>query len=169
MEISSSGIGYPGPVRDSTASQPDSAQSKVVSASRRVEAPAAEIFDLLTDPARHHIFDGSESVISGRSSNPERLVLGSKFSMDMKMVVPYRMTNEVVEYEKDRLIAWRHFGHHVWRYELEPADGATLVTESFDWGVARFPPFYEWVGYPDRHKQNMTETLKRLEHHLTGR
>ena len=78
------------------------------------------------------------------------------------------MTSEVVEFEEDRVIAWRHFGHHVWRYELEPiTDSKTRVTESFNWGVARFPPFYEWVGYPARHEVNMAKTLERLDAVLT--
>ena len=36
------------------------------------------------------------------------------------------------------------------------------MTESFDWSKARFPPVYEWVGYPDRHRVNMTASLERL-------
>ena len=36
-------------------------------------------------------------------------------------VEPY----EVVEFEEDRRIAWRHYGHHIWRYTLEPTDGGT--------------------------------------------
>lgn len=135
---------------------------RVVSAERLIAAPAATIFDLLADPSAHHRFDGSDTVVSAPDGNPERLSLGARFGMNMRLVVPYRMSNEVVEFEEDRLIAWRHFGHHVWRYELEPVEGGTLVTESFDWSTARFPPFYEWVGYPARHEVNMANTLERL-------
>ncbi len=53
----------------------------------------------------------------------------------MKMGLPYRVSNEVVEYEPDRLIAWRHLGRHRWRYELEPVEGGTRVTETFDWST----------------------------------
>lgn len=147
---------------------PNSDQDRVVSVSRVIAAPPDTIFDLLADPASHHRFDGSSTVIAGRSGNPDRLSLGARFSMDMKMGIPYRMTNEVVAFEENRTIAWRHFGHHVWRYDLEPDEGGTRVTESFDWGQARFPPFYQWVGYPERHRQNMTRTLERLDQHLTG-
>lgn len=136
---------------------------KIVSATRTISAPADVIFDLLANPARHHEIDGSDSVVAARSGNPERLSLGARFGMDMRLGIPYRMTSEVVEFEEDRVIAWRHFGHHVWRYELEPVEDGTRVTESFNWGVARFPPFYEWVGYPARHESNMAKTLERLE------
>ncbi len=139
---------------------------KVVSVSRVIAADPDAIFDLLANPASHQLFDGSGSVMGSRGGNPERLSLGARFGMDMKLGVPYRITSEVTEFEDNRLIAWRHIGRHVWRYELEPVEGGTRVTESFNWGVALFPPFYEWVGYPARHTENMTKTLERLEAHL---
>ncbi len=138
-------------------------EKRVVSVQREIRAEPGEIFDLLADPARHGEFDGSDTIVSAHRSNPERLSLGAKFGMSMRLGLPYRITNEVVEFEEDRLIAWRHLGHHIWRYRLVPTnDGTTLVTESFDWGSARFPPAYEWVGYPARHEVNMAETLERL-------
>lgn len=135
---------------------------RVVSVQRLIQAPAEAIFDLLADPAAHGRFDGSDTVVAARDGNPERLGLGSRFGMDMRIGIPYRISNEVVEFEENRLIAWRHFAHHIWRYRLEPSEGGTLVTESFDWSKARFPPFYEWVGYPAKHRTNMTRTLERL-------
>lgn len=83
--------------------------------------------------------------------------------MDMKLgPLPYRISNEVVEFEENRLIAWAHFGGHRWRYELEPVDGATLVTESFDWSTARIPLAIELMGYPKKHPANIEATLERL-------
>ena len=81
------------------------------------------------------------------------LTLGSKFGMDMKMgPLPYRISNTVVEFEQDRLIAWDHFGKHRWRYELEPlGDGSTTrVTESFDWSTATIPKLIELAGASTR-------------------
>ncbi len=141
---------------------------KIVSASRRIEAPASQIFDLLADPARHREIDGSGTVRNGHPDNPERLALGDSFGMDMKIGVPYRISNEVVEFEENHVIAWRHFGHHVWRYELEADGDATVVTESFNWGVARFPPFYQWMGYPAKSEANMKATLERLDAVMTA-
>lgn len=148
------------------ADNPPTTSKRTVSVSRVINATPDAIFDILADPARHHVIDGSGTVQAGRSGNPERLSLGARFGMDMKMGVPYRITNEVVEFDEDRRIAWRHFGHHIWRYELEPVEGGTRVTESFDWSKARFPPFYEWMGYPAKHEVNMARTLERLEAHL---
>lgn len=146
--------------------RPDSASSdKVVWGTRTIAAPASEIFELLAAPARHAEIDGSDMVQGARPSGPERLSLGAKFGMDMKIFgVPYRISNEVVEFVENERIAWRHIGHHIWRYELTAIDeNSTEVTESFEWGTARFPPMYDWVGYPEKHKGSIAKTLERLE------
>jgi len=134
-----------------------------VSRSRVVDAPPKAVFALLTDPRAHPSFDGSGSVKETLSA-PDRLELGSRFGMRMHLLVPYVITNEVVEYEADRLIAWQHFGHHRWRYELTPLDGGhrTEVTETFDWSTSRAPWFIERMGYPARNAAAMDATLERL-------
>ncbi len=138
-------------------------ERKLVSSERIINAKADIIFDLLADPAKHHIFDGSDTVQAANLDAPDRLSLGAKFGMKMRFGVPYTITNEVIEFEEGRSIAWRHFGHHVWRYELEPTDGGeTRVTESFEWGDARFPPLYEWARYPAKHQRNIEATLEKL-------
>ncbi len=167
------------PAPSSPRSKGPSSDQRIVSVERSIAAPPAAIFELLADPAAHHRFDGSDTVVAARGANPERLSLGARFSMSMKFGLPYRMTNEVVEFEENRLIAWRHFGHHIWRYQLEPVPGptdggqpdnnsTTLVTESFDWSDARFPPLYRWLKYPERHQQNMARTLDRLAELVEG-
>ena len=135
---------------------------RVVSASRVIEASPEAIFDVLADPARHGEIDGSGMVQSARGDS-KRLALGSRFGMDMKLgALPYRITNKVVEFEENRLIAWAHLGGHRWRYELEPVDGGTKVTESFDWSTARIPQAIELMGYPKKHPANIEATLDRL-------
>ena len=135
---------------------------QVVSVSRVVNATPETIFELLTDPARHGEIDGSGMVQQARGES-KRLTMGSKFGMDMKFgFVPYRITNEVVEYEENRLIAWQHVGKHRWRYELEPVEGGTKVTESFDWSTAISPKMIELMGYPKQHRGNIEATLERL-------
>lgn len=102
------------------------------SASTTIAAPAAVVFAILSDPRQHSRIDGSGTVRDS-VSGPDRLVLGSRFGMKMKMGAPYRIQNKVVEFEQDALIAWRHMGLHRWRYELTPtADGGTAVTETWD-------------------------------------
>lgn len=135
---------------------------RVVSASRVVPASPEDVFALLADPARHAEIDGSDMVQQVRGESG-RLRMGSKFGMDMKFgFLPYRITNEVVEFEENRLIAWQHFGKHRWRYELEPVEGGTEVTESFDWSTAISPKVIELMGYPKQHEANIEATLDRL-------
>jgi uncharacterized protein YndB with AHSA1/START domain len=112
-----------------------------VSVERVIPAPASAIFELLADPARHQDIDGSGSVRAPRGKKPARLGLGSKFGMSMKIGVPYAMESTVVEFEEDRRIAWQTRGPgplgrlvagRIWRYELEPVEGGTLVRETWD-------------------------------------
>ncbi len=132
-----------------------------VSRSAIVLAPPEEVFALLADPRRHHEVDGSRTV-RGVLRAPERLGPGARFGMRMRFGVPYVITNTVVEFEENRRIAWRHLGHHVWRYVLEPVDRGTRVTETFDWGSSRTPRLLELLGYPVRNAKSIEQTLQRL-------
>ncbi len=135
---------------------------RVVSVSRLIKASPEAIFDVLADPARHGEIDGSGMVQNVRGES-KRLELGSKFGMDMKMgILPYRITSTVKEFDENRLIAWAHAGKHRWRYELEPVEGGTKVTESFDWSTSPIPKAIEMMGYPKKHPANMEATLERL-------
>jgi uncharacterized protein YndB with AHSA1/START domain len=134
-----------------------------VSVSRHIAAPAEAIFAVLADPARHPEIDGSGTVRVARPRGPSRLSLGARFQMDMRLGLPYRITNVVVEFEEGRRIAWRHWGRHVWRYTLEPTGTGTTVTETFDWSRALSPAYVELFGWPRRHLPAMEATLARLE------
>lgn len=133
-----------------------------VSRSTTVAAPPERVFELLADPRRHGEFDGSGTIRSN-VSGPERLALGSRFANDMRLGLPYRIGLEVTEFEEGRRIGWRHFVHHVWRYELEPVDGGTRITETFDYAPARSPRLLELVGFPQRNARGIEATLERLE------
>lgn len=140
----------------------------VVAVERVVHAEPGAVFGLLADPSKHPLLDGSGSVRASRAGNPERLALGSTFAVDMRIGLPYRITNTVVELEEDRRIAWRHFGGHRWRYVLTPVEGGTLVRE--EWDPTRLPLLTRRVlgllGFPERNRRGMTATLERLEEQL---
>lgn len=130
---------------------------------RVIPASPEAIFALVSDPEGHARIDGSGTVRRSREGS-RRLTKGDTFGMDMKLGVPYRMRNTVVEYEENRRIAWRQeLGRHVWRYELEPVDGATLVRESFDWRSSRAPWLLELIKAPEKNREGMTKTLARIE------
>ncbi len=138
-----------------------------VSVSRVIDASPEAIFAVLTDPTQHPVIDGS-GMVQGETFGPDRLSAeGQTFGMKMKFkFVPYRMTSTVMEYDENRRIAWAHFGKHRWRYELEPVDGGTNVTETFDWSTSRSPKMIELMGYPKQHPANMERTLERLAEHV---
>lgn len=136
---------------------------RVIEESIIIDAAPEQIFDVLATPSRHQEIDGSTS-IKGVLSGPDRLFLGAKFGMSMKLLLPYHITNEVVEFEENKCIAWRHFGKHVWRYvlrEVEPKK--TEVTEYFDYQHAVFPLALELMGAPTRNRIAMVDTLKNLK------
>jgi uncharacterized protein YndB with AHSA1/START domain len=133
-----------------------------VSVSRTIKASPEDIFDVLAHPARHSEIDGSGTVKASRGGADERLSQGAKFGMDMRIGLPYIIKNTVVEFEEGRRIAWRHFGRHIWRYELQPTEGGTLVTETFDWSKAPIKAYITMMKWPEKHTRNMTATLERL-------
>ena len=139
---------------------------KTVSETTTIQADPSVVFGIVADPHQHSRIDGSGSV-QATIEGPDRLAKGAEFHVSMKMFgLPYKITNRVVEFEADRRIAWRHFGGHRWRYELEPTeDGGTRVTETFDY--SRYNPlwrtFIELTGFPGRNRDGIRETLVRLK------
>lgn len=140
-----------------------------VSGTAIIAAPAERIFALLTDPAQHPLIDGTGSVLAVQDGAPGRLTLGSTFGMDMKIGAPYKILNTVVEYDHDRLIAWRHFYGHRWRWRLRtledgPGGARTEVTETFDWSTARWPLLLTLSPFPRRNRRGIEKSLARLAH-----
>ena len=140
----------------------DTGSPWVISRSIVIRAPADRVFDLLADPRRHPDLDGSGSV-RGAVFGPERLSMGAKFGMAMRLGVPYRVTSQVKEFEEGRRIAWAHIGGHRWRYELQPMpDGSTLVTETFDATTARSARALRLMDAYNRNARAIEATLPRL-------
>jgi hypothetical protein len=106
--------------------------------------------------------------------------------MHNPVMLDYEMTNDVVEYERDRRLAWEsvitavtlpedepaindYLGQR-WTYELEPIDSrTTLVTETYSIDSTKMPKFLliqlrngeYWV-------EAMTKTLENLEQQFIG-
>lgn len=139
---------------------------KIISATRFVAAPAQDIFNLLADPRKHSLIDGSGSVKAARVDAPERLALGAKFGMDMKIGLKYRITNEVVEFDEPRQIGWRHVGGHIWRYIIEPTEGGSMVTEQFDWNQNKAPLMLKIMNSFTKNRAAIEATLERMAAHF---
>jgi uncharacterized protein YndB with AHSA1/START domain len=145
--------------------------SDVETVERMIPVPPEVIFELLVDPRRHRDIDGSGTV-RGARGEPQRLELGSQFGMSMKIGVPYAMVSTVIEFEENRRIAWQTRGPtaigrlvagRIWRYEIEPVEGGSLVRESWDitQESAVTKPFARMGA--EQTRKNMVATLERIE------
>jgi uncharacterized protein YndB with AHSA1/START domain len=147
-----------------------------VSVERLIPAPAEAIFELLASPARHHELDGSGHVQRPKGA-PDRLSQGSSFSMAMRMGVPYSMVSTVIEFEEGRRIAWqthgptaigRYVGGRIWRYELEPTEGGTLVRETWDISKESFLTRPMVKTAAEQTRRDMEATLATIEKIVTS-
>lgn len=139
-----------------------------VTVERFIKASPEKIFALLKDPAKHSEIDGSNTVRDA-GGEPKELRLGAQFKMNMRLIVPYVMINEVVEYEENKKIAWqprlagplgRFVGGRIWRYELEAKEDGTLVKET--WDVSQDPARF-LLDRPSVHKRVKDAMEKTLE------
>jgi hypothetical protein len=161
-------------------------ESKLVEASRRIEAPAGLIFEILANPQRHMDFDGSDMLRGAVFDRPISDV-GDTFTMKMnRLGRDYLMLNYVVEFEPDRRISWEPApgdlptaggdpskvgipAGYRWGFSLTP-DGrsATVVTEVFDCGPEENRQTLlrddgAWINGSNSVLQSMTASLERLE------
>ena len=113
----------------------------VLSVERMIRASPEAIFAVLSDSTKHALIDGSGMVQGASTGTPQQLALGTTFGMSMKLGLRYSTVSTVVEFEENRRIAWQtgpkgrlepFVAGRVWRYELEPREGGTLVRESWD-------------------------------------
>jgi len=140
----------------------------VLAAEIEIAASPRQIFDLLADPEKHALVDGSRT-IQRVLKGPKRLYKGAKFGMAMKVGFPYRITNEVVSFEEDREIAWRHLMKWEWRYQLTPCEGGgTLVREIFDGRPSRSKKWLEITGALERNPKVIAKSLVRLKQVVEG-
>ena len=135
-----------------------------VSATTVIDGPAAAIFAVLADPAKHAAIDGTGWVRESLDSQP-LTAAGQTFRMAMYHENhpdgSYEMANQILAFEPPRVISWKpgyvsqatgklEFGGWVWRYDLtQLGPDQTKVTLSYDWSAVgpiprqhiHFPPF----------------------------
>ena len=126
------------------------AMTERLEARRAIAASAQAIFDVVRDPHGHVAIDASGMLMSATGRPAE--VLGDRFVVHMDREALndfplglYDVEIEIVEYERDRRIAWTIHGQiqppigHVYGYHLEPTehpDGpVTMVTSFYDWSA----------------------------------
>jgi uncharacterized protein YndB with AHSA1/START domain len=151
-------------------------QQDVETVERVIAAPPEAIFAFLVDPRKHREIDGSGTVRDAKGE-PQTLGLGSTFGMSMKMGLPYSMESTVIEYEENRRIAWQTHGPtrigklvggRIWRYELEPVEGGTRVSES--WDIRQESAMTRSIVRKgaEKTRKDMAATLERIDELVTG-
>lgn len=112
-------------------------EQRIVQASRTVNASAAEIFELIADPARQPEWDGNDNLAEAPAG---QRITGTDQEFTMKLTNGESRTNYVVEFEEGRRIAWNPAPTgeqprgHLFRWELNPIDEHTTeVTHTYDW------------------------------------
>jgi uncharacterized protein YndB with AHSA1/START domain len=148
-----------------------------ISVTRRIDAPAAEIFDVVTLPARHPEIDGSGFVVS--VDHGDRITgTGQVFTMNMTgehMGGDYQTENHVVGYDKNHLVAWKPAPAGTeppgweWVWELaQQGPDATDVILTYDWGQVTDPAVLQSVGFPLVTEDQLEQSLSNLASAVSG-
>lgn len=121
-----------------------------ITVTRTIDAPAKDVFDVLTLPQRHREFDGSGFVRS--AENTERITkVGEQFAMNMSgdhMGGDYQTYNHVSAFEENKRVGWKPTPEKgaaetpgwEWLYELTPQGADTTeVSLTYDWSKVEDP------------------------------
>ena len=149
---------------------------KSVVVSRVIDASAADIFNLLSNPERHHELDGSGMVISDEKT--DRITAsGQVFTMNMNnaKMGDYQTDNHVTGYDHNKILAWQTAVAGTepkgwqWVWELQP-DGSdsTEVTLTYDWNNVTDKETLKQVTFPMVSKEDLEQSLNQLAAAVSG-
>lgn len=150
---------------------------KQISVQRTIDAPANELFDILTDPQRHAELDGSGFIRSDDRTNRIQAV-GDVFTMNMEgahMGGEYKTDNHVSAYDENRMVGWKTAPAGTepkgweWLWELQ-AEGpdSTVVTLTYDWSKVTDQALLKKVGFPLVSESQLEDSLGRLASAVAG-
>lgn len=148
-----------------------------VAATTTISAAAEAVFAVLTNPARHAAIDGTGWVCEAIDPQPITAA-GHVFRMSMfhpeHPAGSYEIHNLVLEFEQDRVIAWRPgfvedastgelgFGGWTWRYDLTPrGPHACEVVHTYDWSAVGPGP-REYLTFPPFAPDHLAHSLSHL-------
>ena len=148
-----------------------------ITVERSINAPSAELFEVLSNPERHVQIDGSGFVKSDEKSDRIQGT-GEVFTMNMEgdhMGGEYQTENHVVGYDENKLLAWKTAPagveppgwQWVWELDSEGSD-ATLVRLTYDWDAVTDQGLLDKVGFPLVKEGQLEDTLVRLDEAVTG-
>lgn len=130
-------VGWYGSARADELAASGEASARVVCARDVIAAAPETIFELIANPMRQPDWDGNDNLAHAESGEP---VTGIGDVFVMTLTNGQVRDNHIVEFEADRLIAWKPASAgdppagHLWRWVLTPREaGGTEVTHIYDW------------------------------------
>lgn len=144
---------------------------------RNIPAPAAELFDVLTNPHRHTELDGSGFVV-GLDHGDRLEKVDQKFTMNMTgdhMGGDYQTDNFVSAYDENKMIGWKTApaGNEppgwewLWELQSEGSD-ATKVTLTYDWSKVTDTDLLEKISFPLVSEAELDDSVSKLAAAVTA-
>lgn len=152
--------------------------TKKLHATKVIDAPAGDIFALLSDPARHSELDGAGMIKGVAGDGPPISGIGQVFTMDMHAddLGDYRMVNSVTAYVPGARVGWApkvdptcelagklgdmEASGHTFTYDLVEVEGGTEVTSTYDWTGVKDEQFEQM--FPRVSQEQLAGTLDKL-------
>lgn len=142
-----------------------------ITVQRTIDAPAEDVFDVLSNPERHPELDGSGFVVSDHKT--DRISeSGQVFRMNMTgehMGGDYQTDNHVTGYDKNHLLAWQTAPADTdppgweWTWQLTPqGPDSTNVELTYDWSKVTDQQLLEKVGFPLVTQEQLEASLGNL-------
>lgn len=142
-----------------------------ITVTRAIDAPANEIFDVLSLPANHVAMDGSGFIRSVRHG--DRITeVGQVFTMNMAgdhMGGEYQTDNHVTGYDKNHRLAWRTAPAGTeppgwqWVWELtSTSPTSTDVSLTYDWSAVTDKDLLAKVKFPLVTEPQLDDSLGKL-------
>ncbi|MDO5628797.1 MAG: SRPBCC family protein [Mobilicoccus sp.] len=150
---------------------------KKITVSRTFDAAPKDLFEIVSNPARHADIDGSGQIVSDEKTDRITAV-GQVFTMNMNaehMGGDYQTDNHVVGYDENRLLAWKTAPAGTepkgwkWLWEFTPeGQNATVVTLTYDWSEVTDKELLKKVSFPVVQEDALEATLGRLASAVDG-
>ncbi len=148
-----------------------SQHDRSITVTRSIDAPAKDIFDVLTLPSRHAELDGSGFVVS--VDHADRITgTGQVFTMNMRgdhMGGEYKTDNHVNAYSPNQMVGWKTAPAGTeppgweWLWELtSTSSDSTDVSLTYDWSGVTDEALLKKVGFPLVGQSQLEDSLNAL-------
>ena len=144
---------------------------KQIQVQRTINAPAASVFDVLSNPHKHEQLDGS-GFVRGLDRGDRITKTGQQFRMNMTgdhMGGEYQTDNVISAFDENKLIGWKTApaGSEPpgweWLWELKSSGSdSTDVTLTYDWANVTDPEILKLVTFPLVSREQLDDSVAKL-------